>query len=118
MDSGENSTELKKRADATHQEMQRLFSEIRKFIRFQIDECEEPVEVRAKHSVNKMKELHTLQVKLLQSEETYNAQFGDGTDGTAANYDKIRLELGRALDRIQRADAASRVSGGSAGSSS
>lgn len=69
----------------------------------------------SKAHVAKLAELQAVHVQLLKAEDQFIDKFGAGTDDTQIDYDAIRADLGRALDRIRESAGAGDVPGSADG---
>ncbi len=60
---------------------------------------------------NKLNELHAAHLKVLAAEDAFHAKIGKNPDDDAVDFEAMRIDIGRQLDRIR----ASLVSGGFSG---
>lgn len=60
--------------------------------------------------ISKLSEMQTLHVKLLTAEESFHDKFNQHADMDTIDYDRIRHDIGRALDRIRAASRTDDVS--------
>lgn len=63
----------------------------------------------------KLSELQTVHVKILTAEEAFHDKYSPSGDTDVIDYDVIRHDIGRALDRIRATSNANDVSGGPEG---
>lgn len=97
-------------ARARISEMTRLFEEIRLWL----DRCialEGPVtKMSAQKMLTKLGELQTAHLMVMRAEEVFHDKFKQDTAGPGIDYDAVRRDLGRALDRIRAANDADGLS--------
>ena len=98
------------RALARVKDIQTLFDGIKKMLKTQIALREEADQIPAKAMVMKLSDLQNAHTMLIKAEEAYHAKFANGEDDTVIDYDALRIELGRRLDRIRDARGATGVS--------
>jgi len=93
-------------------EINALTAEIRVLLQEMVKQArEDPAGARPAELLKKIGELHSAHLKVVEKEEAFHAKLArDGAD--AIDYDRIRAEIGRKLDRIRAARGAEGLSGG------
>ncbi|WP_394152581.1 hypothetical protein [Loktanella salsilacus] len=69
----------------------------------QLDQIGSPGALPSKAHAAKLAELQATHVHLLKAEEQFIEKFGQGTDDADIDFDAIRDDIGRRLDRIRAA---------------
>lgn len=62
--------------------------------------------------LTKLNELHAVHLRVLAAEESFNAKFGKASDEDSVDFEAVRFEIGRQLDRIRASLIAASLSGG------
>lgn len=93
-------------------EIQAITDGLKAFLRDRIAALQARPEMPAADLNKKIGELYSAHLKLVEQEKTFHAKLGLDPDADAVDYDVIRAEIGRQLDRIRAARDAGEVAGG------
>lgn len=88
-------------ANARLAEIEKLFADIRSIIEVMMDELGEPRTDTPAKIIKKMDELTKAHLTVLNAEDAFHAKFGYSDDADKIDYDAIRADIGRQLDRIR-----------------
>ncbi len=92
-----------KEAQARIDFIRNSYDGIQQYVQAQIDEILPATKETPKPQVKKLEELQTLQVNIMKAEEAFNDKFQPEA-GEDFDYDVLRDQIGRALDRIREAE--------------
>ncbi|MEM9786612.1 MAG: hypothetical protein AAF801_08925 [Pseudomonadota bacterium] len=93
-------------AAARVEELRKLYCRTKATLDQMLDALGTAEEGTPKAVLSKLNELESVHLKLLHAEEAFDAKQRE-RDGTAeVDFDRVRAEIGRALDRIRKALAA------------
>lgn len=112
MATDEDLDETRARVERRAQELQRLYVDMQDLVREQMEKQRAMDKAELKEVNVKLSEMQSLQLSLLRAEETLYDKLRFKTESQRIDYDAIRREIGRALDRLRGADAATRDAGG------
>lgn len=107
-DGGAGAPEL---AAARLAEIDALSRHIRKNLSDMLAEVDGGHSPNLKELQNKLNELHAAHLKVLAAEDAFHARLGKTTDENAVDFDAVRTEIGRRLDRLRESRAAGGFSG-------
>ena len=82
-------------------EVDRLMLSVRKTLEEMIAALQAGKTTDAKAILSKVKEFQAVHLQLIASEDSYHAKLGVDPDEDAIDYDELRREIGRRLDRIR-----------------
>jgi phosphoenolpyruvate-protein kinase (PTS system EI component) len=82
-------------------EIETLFEMIRKALQQAVAEIGEPTAEMPKAIKKRLDDLIEAHLKILSAEDAFHAKIEKIEDGEAVDYDAIRAEIGRQLDRIR-----------------
>lgn len=91
-------------------EIDALSQEIRDRLREMTANVKEVTSANLNAITNKLDLLHAAHLKVLAAEDKFHAKTGADPDEHAVNYDEIRTDIGRQLDRLRNALIAEGVS--------
>lgn len=83
--------------------IRKSYDGIQQYVQSQIDEILPATKETPKPQMKKLEELQTLQVNIMKAEEAFNEKFMP-EDGEDFDYDVLRDQIGRALDRIREVE--------------
>lgn len=95
-----------------------LFSEMNMLMHRWLDEVGPADLAQGKKMLGKLSDMQTTHLMVLRAEEAFYEKFSDTTASDTVDYERIRAELGRALDRIRDAERPDRLSEPTDGSAS
>lgn len=87
-----------------------IFKNVRDLLRLQIAAFGPPDAQTPKPILTKLAELQSAHLTLIKAEEAFHDTFRSADAADAAEYDAIRDQIGRALDRIRAAENTGDVS--------
>jgi len=90
-------------------DIKNVFKSIRDLLKLQIEILGPPDKLTPKPILTKLAELQTAQITLVKAEEAFYDKIRKDTSGTDRDFDAIRDQIGRALDRIRAAERAGNV---------
>lgn len=108
MDENERLEKLREQANSAQARIDGLrdcYAALNQYLSVQIEKILPLTNETPKSQTKKLEELQTLQVTLMKAEEAFNEKFRPD-DGDDIDYDALRVEIGRALDRIREAERA------------
>lgn len=85
--------------------MRRIFKGLQDYLEVQVEEILPVTGDVPKSSAKKLEELQSLQVALMKAEEAFNEKFRPD-DEDDIDFDALRDQIGRAIDRIRDAENA------------
>ncbi len=94
-------------------EITQLSEGIRRTLSQMTDALDQHTGPTPKDILNKLNELHAVHLKVLAAEDAFHAKIGKTKDDDAVDFDIIRVDIGRQLDRIRDAIVAGVISGAS-----
>ena len=90
-------------------EIEELFERLRLRLDQAIDAIGEPTSETPATTLKKLDDLQAAHLKVLAAEDVFHAKLGQDNDANAIDYDAIRAEIGRKLDRIRAIFGAKKV---------
>ena len=90
------------------EEIRQLSDDLKDVLRARIIQMRDERDLSPTEITKKLGELHSAHLKLIQQEEIFHAKLGRPQEQDALDYDVLRAEIGRMLDRI-RATARNRI---------
>ncbi len=84
-------------------EIVRLYERMRDLLDVAIGQLGTPNAMTPKSVLNKLAELETVHLSLLKVEEKFHEKHANKSAGSDIDYDAVRADLGRQLDRIRAA---------------
>jgi len=100
----------RERVEARAQELQKLYVDMQALVREQMDKQRAMDKAELKEVSLKLSEMQTLQLSLLRAEETLHDKLRFKTDEAKTDYETIRREIGRKLNRLRAELGGSRLS--------
>ncbi len=94
------------------EEIRQLTDDIKRLMRDRIAGWRTQAELSGPEITKRVGELHSAHLKLVEQERIFHAKLGRDIEKDAIDYDAVRAEIGRALDRIRARRGAGGVSGG------
>lgn len=91
-------------------EIDALSRSLRQILADMIADIEVGGQTTVAETIKKLNELQAAHLKVLAAEDTFHAKIGTDPDAVAIDYDSVRLELGRRLDRLRASLLAEAVS--------
>ena len=82
-------------------EIDTLYEEIRSTLEQMRASMKESSDFKPKDLLNKLSELQSAHLKVLAAEDSYHDKIGKNPDEDAIDFDAIRAEIGRQLDRVR-----------------
>ena len=92
-------------------EMKQLFRQARDLLALALDEIGQPTAETPKALRKRFDDLFDAHLKAVAAEDAFDAQTGETGDKDVIDYDEIRAELGRQLDRIRDSGGSDAISG-------
>lgn len=83
--------------------MRKVYKRLRTYLDDQIDEILPVTTETPRQQVKKFEELQTIQVSLMKAEEEFDEKF-QPEHGSDVDYDALRAQIGRALDRLRESE--------------
>ena len=93
-------------------EIRRLTDDIKNLLRDRIADWRDQADLNPAEINKRIGDLHSAHLKLVEQERIFHAKLGLDTEKDAIDFDAIRADIGRALDRIRAKRGAGGVSGG------
>lgn len=94
------------------EEIRQLTDDIKCLMRERIEGWRTQADLSGTEITKRVGELHSAHLKLVEQERIFHAKLGLDLEEDAIDYDEVRAEIGRALDRIRARRAAGGVSDG------
>ncbi len=91
-------------------EIDGLSRRIRQTLEDMIAAMDQPDGPSTKAVLDKLNQLHAAHLRALTAEDAFHAKFGDDGDAGAIDFEAIRIEIGRQLDRLRESLLAERLS--------
>ncbi len=91
------------RAQERIEYLRRVYKGLREYLQVQLDEILPISKETPRPQVKKAEEMMSLQTQLAKAEEAFDEQFNPAA-GAEFDYDELRNQIGRALDRIREAE--------------